>query len=156
MKSLFTLILTLITLLSFSQEYLYFKKKGTTKRKSLTLYQKTSVKDKESRKWTKGTVTKFTDSTITINDLEFKFKDLEAVRFGNNGWKFLGTSLKAGGVLFGGIILVNGLINDDSFDQMSAPLGVAAGMYASGWIFDLISRKGYTLEKYRVEYIYIE
>jgi hypothetical protein len=155
MKLLLTLTLTLFTLLSFSQEYLYLKKKGTTKMKALVLYQKASVKDKVTRKWTKGTVTKFSDSTITINALQYKFEDLEAIRFGNNGWKFLGSSFKAGGVLFGGIVLVNGLINSDSFDQMSTPLAVAVGMYGAGWIFDWISRRGYTLEKYRVEYIRI-
>ena len=156
MKLLLTLALTFFTLLSFSQEYLYFKKKGTTKMKTLTLYQKASIKDKVSENWTKGTVTEFSDSSITINALKFHLENIEAVRFGNNGWKFLGSSFKAGGILFGGIIVVNGLINQDSFDQMAAPLGVAAGMYATGWIFDLISRRGYSLEKYRVEYIRIE
>lgn len=156
MKLLLTLTLTLFTLLSFSQEYLYFKKKGTTKMKTLVLYQKASVKDKITRKWTKGTVTEFTDSTITINALEYKFIDLEAVRFGRNGWKFLSTSFKGGGILFGGIVLVNGLINSDSFDQMSTPLAVAVGMYGVGWIFDWISRRGYALEKYRIEHIVLD
>lgn len=156
MKLFLTLAFTVFSLLSFSQKYLYFKKKGATKMRVVSLYQKASVKDKISEKWTKGTVTGFSDSTISINALEFHFNDLAAVRFGNNGWKFLGTGFKAGGALFGGIVIVNGFINQDSFDQIAAPLGVAAGMYALGWVFDLISRRGYMLKKYRIEYVTIE
>lgn len=156
MKLFLTLLLICISQLSFGQEYLYFKKKGTAKMKTLTRFQKASVKAKVSGKWTKGLVSSFSDSSITINTLQFQLKDVEAVRFGKKGWKFLGHSFKSGGILFGGIVVVNGLINQDPIDQMAAPLGVAAGMYAMGWLFDLISRKGYSLEKYRVEYIKID
>lgn len=156
MKLFLTLTLTLATFLSFSQEYLYFKKKGTAKMKTLVLFQKASVKDKVSEKWTKGVVTAFSDSSITINTLKFHLNDLEAVRFGNNGWKFLGYSFRAGGILLGGIVVVNGLINQDPIEQIAPPLGIAAGMYTAGWIFEFISRKGYSLDKYRIEYIRID
>lgn len=156
MKLLLTLALTFITLVSFSQEYMYFKKKGTAKMKTLVLFQKASVKDKVSEKWTKGVVTAFSDSSITINALKFQLKDIEAVRFGNNGWKFLSHSFRGGGILLGGIVVVNGLINKDPIEQMAPPLGIAVGMYAIGWAFEFISRKGHSLEKYRVEYIRID
>ena len=124
--------------------------------KVLVPYQQASIKDTKTEKWTKGTVTGFTDSTITIDGFRFNFSDVSAVRFGRNGWKFLGSSFKAGGAVFGGIVLVNGLINNDSFDQMSGPLIVAAGMYGSGWLFDWISRRPYKLEKFRIEHVVID
>lgn len=147
---LFCMILTL----GSAQEYLYFKKKGTAKIKQVTLYQKMEIREFGNKKWTKGRVTFFNDSTIEIeNNKVFHLKDIEAVRFGN-GFGFLAGAFKVGGIALGGIVLVNGLINQDDFsEQMAAPLGVAVGLYAIGWGFEFLSRKAYKLEDWRVEYI---
>ena len=156
MKLTVLFILSFMCSVGFAQDYLYFKKKGSTKMKVLVLYQDASVKDLKTEQWTKGSVTHFSDTTITLDGTKYRFADLTSIRFGRGGWKFLGHSFKAGGILFGGIIAINGVINSDSFDQMAGPLGVAAGMYAGGWIFDWISRKGYQIEKYRIEHVVID
>lgn len=157
MKIFLVLFLLSFTIAGFGQEYLYFKKKNSTKIKRLDLMQKAAVKDKRTGVWTKGYVTAFSDSSITIDDEKrFHLKHVESVRFGKGGWKFLGYSFRAGGGLFAGIVLVNGLVNKDSIEQMSGPLGIAVAMYAVGWGFELLSRKGYSLEKFRVEYVVID
>ena len=154
MKLSLGLLFCLFLTMGSAQEYLYFKKKTKAKIKQVELYQKFQVKVHGDKKWKKGRITFFNDSTIELNGRDlYHLKNIEAVRFGRGGFKFLSGAFQSGGILFGGIILVNGLINQDSFEQMAAPLGVAAGLYALGWGFEFLSRQSYKIEDWRVEYI---
>ncbi len=154
MRISLSLLFCLFFMMGSAQEYLYFKKKKKAKIIRVVLYQKFQVKVFGDKKWKKGQITYFNDSTIELNSNQvFHLKDIEAVRFGRGGLKFLSGAFQVGGAIFGGVILFNGLINQDSFDQMAAPLGVAAGLYALGWGFEFLSGKAYKLEDWRVEYV---
>ena len=155
MKISLSLLFCMFLTFGSAQEYLYFKKKTKAKLKRVELYQKFEVKVFGDKKWKKGRITFFNDSTIELNsNTVYHLKNIEAVRFGRNGFKFLSTAFQAGGILFAGIVLVNGAINQDNFsEQMAAPLGVAAGLYALGWGFEFLSRQAYKIDDWRVEYV---
>ncbi len=129
-----------------AQELLHVKKKQTAKMTTIELYDVVKIKAKNGEEM-KGQVSKITPQTILVNGYEFGFEEIEYIRTYHMFWRSLGKSLEYGGVMFGGVFLINGLITGASPLIAQGALIAVGSLIIAGIIIESASMQTYRLSK---------
>ena len=142
--SLISLLLVVATVTQ-AQQFLYLKKFRTAKRERVELYSTMKVKTQDTI--VKGQLYQVGPDFIMVGNEVVMLEDIEWIRTIHPFWKGLGRSLEIGAVVFGGIILVNGIILGwvPLFTPTAAIL--LSSVFLTGVILELVAIRTYRAKK---------
>ena len=129
----------------FGQQYLYLQKDNDIPHTRLELKDRVKFKTADTADWTAGILHEITSESITVGGVTYPLKEIVAFRTRNSLVYTLGSAGVAGGALFTGIFLVNGLINSDSPVITNKQIILGASLVSAGFLVRWLSRK--TFEK---------
>ncbi len=142
MRLTLTTALLFITSILFSQQYIYLQKGNEVPHTRIALKDKVKFKTQESERWIEGILHEITAESITVGQATYLISNISAFRTRNGFVHLLGTAGVAGGTLFTGIFILNGLINNETLlTENQAILG--ASLVSAGFIVRLLARKTY-------------
>jgi hypothetical protein len=135
-------LLLVCTTSAWSQQYLYLQKGNEIPHTRLELKDKVKFKTTEDGEWLEGILHEIAAERVTVGNATYLLEDITAFRTRNNFVHLLGTTAVAGGTLFTGIFILNGLINGETLlTKNQAILG--ASLATSGFLVRLLARKTY-------------
>jgi len=147
MKRFLTILLITVGINLPAQQYLYLKQTGEIPYKRLKVNDPIKIRVAKSPEWISGKITSIETSVIEINKTAYKLASIEAVRTYNEMLKLSGSTFLVGGVLFTGIVLINGLINSDSPLIRQGQVVFGSAMVSGGLLVRWLSRKTYHKSK---------
>ncbi len=163
MRSLTRLILPLsffaflfVSLNLDAQQYLYLKKKGEVPafRWEQGAPLELKVRNGEEEFWLRGDFVRADSSSIVFGTKIIRKKDIVALRMDRGLMPFFGKAAMAGSTLFTGVILVNGLINNDRPIIRASTIYIGLGVFAGGFLLDYLGvRKFYMKDGWYFEHI---
>lgn len=163
MKSLKSLIPSL-SLLAFllaslaldGQQYLYLKKKGEVPayRWEQGAPLELKVRNGDEEFWLAGDFVRADSNRIVFGTKIIRKQDIVAIKMDRGILPFLGNASMSGAVLFTGVILVNGIINNDKPIIRTTTVYISLGFLAGGYLMKYLGvRKYYMKDGWYFEHI---
>jgi hypothetical protein len=146
MRSALLLIVLMLPILGFSQQYLYLVKKGNTPHKRLGIHDPLQIKTSEDGNWIKGHINSISEKSITLGNRTYPFSEIEAMRTYNGLVRTTGYAIGLGGIMFTGIAAFNRGVNGDQPLLFPVQIVTGAVLLGSGYVVYLLSRKTYKKE----------
>ncbi|MDZ7846386.1 MAG: hypothetical protein U5L96_06280 [Owenweeksia sp.] len=143
MKTLLLGILICCSMGLMAQQYLYIKKGNEFPDKKYGLKERITFKTDSAAQWSEGLIDEVSGKYIVISGVQYSLEAITAVRSERQLLKIAGTALWAGGLLFTGIAIINGVINNDAPLVRNSQLAWGGGLVVAGIVMDLLSRKTY-------------
>lgn len=146
-KKTFVILLMFFALSSYSQQYLYIKKKGELPKERIGVNDNIKFKINGREEWISGMLKEITATAIKVNDRLFYFSNIESIQTQSQLLKTLGTSMWVGGAFFSSIAAVNSIINDERPILSNNQIILGSGLGAIGYLVGRLALKTYSREK---------
>ena len=128
-----------------AQQFLYIKKFRSPKRTRVEQFDQIKVKSQDTV--FEGQLYQVGPDFIMVDDKVIMLEDIEWIRTIHSFWKGMGKSLEIGALVFGGIILVNGLVNHWSPIFTQSSIIALSSVFLAGIILEIIASRTYKKSK---------
>lgn len=133
-KPLFILIIICCFGLISNAQYLVVKKPGKVDSEKYFAGDEIELKIRGADWWLKDEIQYVGDSAISVDSREIALTEIESVRIPLNFPRTLGGFMMSAGIFLTSIIVVNGVINDDSPVITQNQLILGTSLIAGGWL----------------------
>ena len=126
-----------------AQQYLYIKKGNEFPVKRYGIMDKVKFKTGEDLPWVSGVIREIGKDFVRINNVVYPFESILAFRSRGELLTITGTALWGGGLFFTGLVLINGVINNDQPIIKESQLLWGGGLVLAGLGLTALAKKDY-------------
>lgn len=128
------------------QQYLYIKQGNEFPALRYGISDRVKFRTGEDLPWVSGVIREIGSDFLRINNVVYPFEDIIAFRSNDELLTIGGTALWGGGVLFTGLALINGVINNDKPVIKGSQLAWGGALVAVGFGMIALAKKDYYRE----------
>lgn len=143
MKAVLLLFFLGLSIQLTAQQYLYIKQGNEFPEKRYGVSDGVRFRTEEKGPWVNGIIREIGKDYLQVNNVVYPLDAIVAFRSNGELLTIGGTALWAGGILFTGIALVNGVINGDQPIIRGSQLVWGGGLVAAGFGMMALGQKTY-------------
>lgn len=130
-----------------AQQYLYIKKNNDFPAQRLAIHDRVNFKMQGEEDWAKGTIEELSEESIRIDGVRYPLDEIAAFRTRHQLLHIASQVLWKGTLFFTGIVVANGLINNDRPLLTKGHMIVGAGLVGAGVFLSVLNRQTYEKDK---------